>query len=140
MRAASRHHLRVLALVGVSACALATATFGTASFTTSAVGGGTAVATATLAAPTALTVSCKKGVATLTWTATPSLFADGYDVYRTTTTGGPYTSVALVPGQATVTFNDTPPPTGTFYYVVAATKGNWRSGNTNEISVKLPPC
>ncbi|MBI4259628.1 MAG: serine/threonine protein kinase [Actinobacteria bacterium] len=57
----------------------------------------------------------------LSWTATTSSFADGYEVYRSTEPGGPYELVAEVPGRGTTTYRD--PGLGgstTYHYVMEA--------------------
>lgn len=69
----------------------------------------------------------------LTWTATPDAYATGYRVYRATASGGPYTEIATVTGQATTSYSDIP-GTGTFYYVVRAYHSSWLSAASNEAS------
>jgi len=67
------------------------------------------------------------------WSASSSAIADGYEILRSGTAGGPYTSVGTVAGQATVTFTDTTSAANTtYYYVVQATRNQWRSPNSNE--------
>ena len=75
----------------------------------------------------------------LTWTATSSTWADGYEIFRSLVNGGPYTSKGTVSGQSTVTWTDTTPLfLTTYYYVVQATKNNWRSSNSNQASITTP--
>ncbi len=109
------------------------------------------VSSATIAAPTAaaattIGAACTKHVASsmqvnVSWTATASTFATGYNVLRGTASGGPFTQVGSVGGQSTVTFTDT---TGTlavsttYYYVVVATFASWTSANSNVASVTTP--
>lgn len=72
----------------------------------------------------------------VTWTASSSSWADGYEVFRSLTSGGPYSSVGTVSGQGTVEFIDSAVSFVTpYYYVVQATKSNWRSSNSNQASV-----
>ncbi|MGH9149468.1 MAG: fibronectin type III domain-containing protein [Acidimicrobiales bacterium] len=101
----------------------------------------TSVATATLAAPTSPGTSF--GACTLlvsdtivvSWTATSSTWAGGYEVYRSTTSGGPYTLRATVPGQSSTSFSDGGLAfSTTYYYVVRATKNAWRSPYTAQVS------
>jgi fibronectin type III domain protein len=81
---------------------------------------------------------CTNGVSTsitVSWTATPSTWADGYEVLGSLVSGGPYTTVGMVSGRTTTTYT----VTGlsfltTYYYVVKATKGNWRSSATTQVS------
>ena len=76
----------------------------------------------------------------LTWAASASTTVIGYNVYRGTTSGGPYTKV----NQAIVlapTFTDmTVGSATTYFYVVRAVDpNNLESVNSNEVSVTTPP-
>lgn len=100
--------------------------------------GGTAAGTmsaATLEPPSGLTSgTCLLGSVTLSWTATPSTWADGYEIRWSRTSGGPYTTgsttstltTAVVSGLSLLT---------TYYFVVRAYDGNWRSVNSNQRTV-----
>lgn len=69
------------------------------------------------------------------WTPTSSTWAGGYEIRRSTVDGGPYSVVGTVSGQETSSYTDGPLPfSTTYYYVVAATKGNWRSPDTSQVS------
>jgi hypothetical protein len=102
-------------------------------------------ATNTLAAPTNLaaaagpcTVAVNPSVA-LTWTATSSTWADGYEILRSLVAGGPYASIATVSGVNTATYTDSTVLFSTVYrYVVRATKASWRSALSNEASITTP--
>lgn len=103
------------------------------------------VTTATLeppGAPTASIGECIAGVSikvNLSWSATASEFAEGYDISRSTTPGGPYSKVGAVIGVGTTTLIDTSADfLTTYYYVVQATKNNWRSLYLGETSVTTP--
>ncbi len=73
---------------------------------------------------------------TLTWTAPSSGVApDGYDLYRGTASGGPYTFVKHV-GVVTTTTDTGLAANRTYYYVLQSTRHSWRSGNSNEGSAK----
>lgn len=131
----------LLALAGLAAVAVpALAIFGD-----SASIGANTFTTATLEAAGGLsgTAACNGvGVAkvTLSWTATASTFADGYDVLRSATDGGPYTNVGHVNGRNTTSHVDIPLVVNTtYYYVVQATAGGWTSANTNQASATTPP-
>lgn len=103
------------------------------------------VSTATLAAASGLgaaggaCVPLTSTTVTLTWTATTSTFADGYEIFRSGTSGGPYTSIGTASGQATITYLDTAVTFGTTYhYVIQAKILGWRSPNSNQASVTTP--
>jgi len=75
----------------------------------------------------------------LTWTATPSVFASGYDVLRSTTNGGPYTVVGFASGRNTVTYTDTTVAGNTtYYYRLRAVIGSWKSPNTAQVTATTP--
>lgn len=84
---------------------------------------------------------------TFAWDHHPDPVVVGYNLYRSTTSGGPYTKVnlMLIPQPATVTdtpmYTDTTPSnTQVFYYVVrAVSSGNIESANSNEVIVNPPP-
>jgi fibronectin type 3 domain-containing protein len=84
------------------------------------------------AAPTGLKATAGNGQVALTWT--PVTGANGYDVYRGTTSGGE-TLLAMGTDIATSTFTDTTAVNGTqyFYYVTALNLGA-QSGKSNEVS------
>lgn len=97
--------------------------------------------TATLAPaanPSATAGTCVLAVGdatTLTWTATPSTWADGYEIARSLLSGGPYTVIATVSGRTTVSYTDSGLLfSTTYHYVVRATKGAWRSVDTAQSS------
>ena len=65
----------------------------------------------------------------LTWTAAPS--AASFNVKRSTSSGGPYTTIAT--GVTTTSFSDTNVIPGvTYYYVVSAISSEGESANSNE--------
>ena len=71
----------------------------------------------------------------LSWTATVDVRADGYEVLRSTTSGGPYTQIATVTPRTTTTYQDIPILPGTYYYVVRTYFGtSWTSVNSNQVS------
>lgn len=82
--------------------------------------------------PTSVAASGQAGgVVRVTWTATTTSFATGYSIYRSTTSGGPWTLAGTVGGLTTVQFDDSP-GAGDWYYVVRATYQNWTSANSNQ--------
>ena len=126
----------LLALLGANVATTA------AVFTDAPGVGSNALSTATLQPPTGLsaTAGCQNFAPkiTLNWTAASSTFADGYDVYRSTTNGGPYTLRAHVTGRTTTTYTDTSGLSlnTTYYYVLQSTANNWTSANSAQASAK----
>ncbi len=85
----------------------------------------------TTSAPTNLVATASDANVTLAWTAVAG--ATGYNVKRSTASGGPYTTVAS--GVTATSYVDTTVTNGTtYYYVVTATGANGESGNSNEAS------
>jgi len=92
-------------------------------------------------------ISAHAATVNLAWDRSPDPGIAGYNIYRGTTSGGPYTklNLMLLPQ---VPINDTPQytdmtPTGsalTYYYVVRAqTLGGVESPNSNEVAFNPPP-
>lgn len=74
----------------------------------------------------------------LTWVASPSAGVLGYNVYRSSTTGGPYSLLnsSLVTG---TTYTDSAVQSGqTYYYVVRAKSASEESGPSNEATAVIP--
>jgi hypothetical protein len=91
--------------------------------------------TDSLAPPTSLAAT-GTGSAALTWTPTTDAYAAGYELFRSTTSGGGYGLVGTVtPGSASSTTNS--PGSGTFYYVLRSYFQNWWSVDSNEASITL---
>ncbi|MGH2657217.1 MAG: protein kinase domain-containing protein [Actinomycetota bacterium] len=68
----------------------------------------------------------------LQWDPTVSTFADGYEIYRSTVSGGGYRRVAFVPGHGTTAYVDDDVSMGAdYYYVVKSTTGR-RDGPPSE--------
>ena len=83
------------------------------------------------AAPTGLTATLGQNQVTLNWTAPPA--ATSYTVKRSTTNGGPYTTVA--DGITSATYTDTGLTNGvTYYYVVSAANINGSGPDSAEVS------
>jgi hypothetical protein len=137
--AARIYALAILALV--SAVLLMLTLTSAATFTAPTTNPSNQLATATLAAPTAVfaTVQSNGGTVRVAWTATSSIWASGHRVFRATNAGGPYSQIQQIAGRATVTHDDVP-GVGTFYYVVRGyydTNGaNWESQNSAQASAK----
>src|SRR5207237_2903375 len=89
---------RLLVLAPAAAAALCAVAVASAAFTSSTASAGQGLGSATLAAPSgtaAANGTCKNNKSIqvdVSWTATASMFADGYEILRATTSGGPYTS------------------------------------------------
>jgi hypothetical protein len=93
------------------------------------------IAADTLNPPTLLAAAGGSAV-TLTWVPSVDLYATGYAVYRSATSGTGYALVSSVtPGSATTTTDS--PGTGTWYYVLKTTFQNWSSANTAEVSATV---
>lgn len=74
----------------------------------------------------------------LTWTATPDMYATGYHVLRSTTSGSGYATIATISGRTTTTHTDTTvAPLTTYYYVVRAVAGSWTSMNSNQVQATV---
>lgn len=69
----------------------------------------------------------------VSWSASTSTWATGYEVARSTTSGGPYSVVGTV-GAAQLSFSDGPLTfSTTYHYVVRATKNTWRSPDSAQV-------
>jgi fibronectin type 3 domain-containing protein len=100
----------------------------------------TVSATPMYPAPTGLThTSSTYNSVTLEWTAPGEPDVAGYNVYRSSTSGGPYTMVnpSLV---TTTSYTDSGLSSGTYYYVVTAVStGSEESGYSSEVSAATTP-
>jgi hypothetical protein len=75
---------------------------------------------------------------TLNWTASTSQGILNYDVYRGTTSGGPYSEIGTVSGTST-TYTDNSVTSGdTYYYVVTTVTGSGQSGYSNQAVATIP--
>ncbi|MEK0312723.1 fibronectin type III domain-containing protein [Cohnella sp. 56] len=84
-----------------------------------------------LAAPTGVTATGGSGTVNLSWTASPG--ATGYNVKRSTVSGGPYSIVA--PSVTGVVYGDTSVTNGTtYYYVVSALGAGGESADSAQVS------
>ncbi len=91
----------------------------------------TAIPIASIQAPMNLTATTNSGSVSLSWDAVPE--ADNYIVKRSTTSGGPYTTVAE---SVYETYEDTDVISGTtYYYVVAAVNAGGESPDSNEAAI-----
>ena len=79
--------------------------------------------------PTGLSATAGNGQAALTWTASTS--ATSYNIYESTTSGGPYTKVASTAGTS---YTVTGLIGTTYYFVVTAVNSNGESGYSSEVS------
>ena len=72
------------------------------------------------------------------WEFSLSSGVTGYNVYRATISGGPYTKVGSVPSTSS-SFTDTTVTSGTtYFYIVRAAAGTVESVNSNEVSILAP--
>jgi cellulose 1,4-beta-cellobiosidase len=82
------------------------------------------------AAPTNVTATGGNGQVVLSWSA--SIGASSYNVQRSTTSGGPYTTIA---SPTTTSYTDTGVTNGTtYYYVIAAVNAVGPSANSSQVS------
>jgi hypothetical protein len=126
----TKRHSRVVVAAAVIAAVLGSGVSAAMATFTKSVSASGSFSTAALVAPTGLTVSAP---ADLSWSASTSSWADGTQVLRSSTTGGPYTVVGSISGLSTTTYADAPGP-GTYYYVVRAYFGSkWVSAASNEV-------
>lgn len=64
--------------------------------------------------------------------------AEGYEVARSTTSGGPYSTVATVDASTTEYFDENVENSTTYYYVVRSTASGWLSEDSAEASETTP--
>lgn len=92
--------------------------------------------------PAATNGLCVAGVGAsivVSWAATVSSWADGYEILGSPVSGGPYATVGTVSGANTTSYTATGLAfSTTYHYVVKATKANWRSSQTSEVSSTTP--
>jgi hypothetical protein len=89
-------------------------------------------------APASLTATAGNTVVTLNWSA--SAGADTYNVYRSTTSGGPYDS-QIVSGLTSTTYDDTSVTNGTtYYYVVRGVNVAGESANSPQATATPNGC
>lgn len=93
-----------------------------------------------LAAPTnpaAVNGTCVPAVTdriVVSWTATSSTWAGGYEILRSKSAGGPYSIVGTVSGASATSFTDSSVAWSTTYrYVVRAVEHAWTSPTTAEV-------
>ena len=114
-----------------------------ASWSASQTAGPMSLAAATVAPPTGLgaTPDCQRGTRNwivLSWTASASSFADGYEIFRSTG-GGAFVSLGVVSGGATAVFSDQTVAFSTSYsYVVQTSYSAWRSVDSNSVAITTP--
>jgi Fibronectin type III domain len=107
--------------------------------------GTSAAASLTLAAPSdpdadgACSILVIGPAVDLTWTASPSSFATGYEVLRASTSSGPFVAVATVTGSSTVSYTDTGlAALTTYHYRIRSRSAAWASPATVSVSAKTP--
>jgi fibronectin type 3 domain-containing protein len=84
-------------------------------------------------ATTKLTAVAGDAKVNLIWTVSEN--ATGYNIKRSTTAGGPYTTIAT---SSAITYTDATAVSGTtYYYVVTAINSTGESENSNEVSSRL---
>lgn len=87
------------------------------------------------AAPAGVTATAGVGRVTLNWTLPGGNTVQGYNVQRSTTSGGPYTTIASWNANTTPLYTDATVTNGTtYYYVVSAVNQSGASSNSTEVS------
>jgi len=135
--------LRLVALCAIVAVGGLLVAVASASWSSQAAGGPLTVGAATIAPPTGVNaardcVRARHDWVALSWTATPSTFADGYEIFRATGAGSPV-SIATVSGQSTVTYTDkTVAFTTSYSYTVQASYLGWRSVSSAAAAITTP--
>jgi len=76
----------------------------------------------------------------VTWAASTSTPLQGYNVYRSTVSGGPYTKLSPTLSPTTLLFTDTTPLSGKqyFYVVTALNTSGVESSSSSEVAVTIP--
>jgi hypothetical protein len=122
--------------IGLFTCSGSTTATTTASFDQVAFTGGSGGLVTAPAAPAAVLASGSAAAITVRWV--PSFGATSYNVLRSTTSGGGYTSIASGLSTATTSYVDTTAAAGTtYYYVVQAANSAGTSGNSPEFHASL---
>ncbi len=87
--------------------------------------------------PTNLSASVTGSNVSLTWTAsTDAVGVSGYQIWRSTTNGGPYNT--FIANSNTTSYTHTNVPIGTYYYIVKAYDASFNySGNSNQATVLI---
>lgn len=96
---------------------------------------------ASLAAPTSVSTTKPSALSIrLAWTASASAWATGTKVYRSGTSGGPYTLMATITPTSTTSYTESP-SAGTYYYVVRSyytgNGANWLSSYSSQVSATI---
>jgi fibronectin type 3 domain-containing protein len=91
------------------------------------------------AAPTGLTATPSTGTVTLDWNDNNDSDLYGYDIYRSTTSGGQANRLNLVRSKTSAYTDTNVAGTRTYYYIVTAVDTNFNSsGNSIEVSAIVP--
>ncbi|GAA3990145.1 hypothetical protein GCM10022210_49560 [Mucilaginibacter dorajii] len=87
--------------------------------------------------PTGLTATAGVSQVTLNWTGPAGDVAQGYNILRSTSSGGSYITIASWSDNTSTTYTDWTAVNGTtYYYVVSAINQSGTSGNSTEVSAK----
>jgi len=91
------------------------------------------------AAPTGLTATPSTGTVTLTWNSNTEGDLYGYDIYRSSTSGGQINRLNLVRSKTSAYTDTSVAGTRTYYYVVTAVDTNFNSSaDSIEVSATVP--
>jgi len=75
---------------------------------------------------------------TLTWTASATSGVTAYNVFRSATSGGPYTQINTSTVSGTTYTDNTVSAGQTYYYVVTAVDGSTQSSDSNQAQTNVP--
>jgi hypothetical protein len=98
---------------------------------------GVTISSGTLTAPGSLAASCQTGTSNIvfTWSAPTSTFASGYEVLEASVKTGPFSLIATVNGESTLTYTGTVPLLATRYFEVLAIRNAWTGPPSNVLTV-----
>jgi hypothetical protein len=126
---------RTVAAVVVALLCGVPAQLSVASYADSVTSVGNSFVGGALAAPSTPAASASSGNIKVTWVATATTWASGYQLLRATAASGPFAQIAQVTPRTTVSYTDTGVTPGvTYYYKLHSYYGGWVSPDTAVVS------
>jgi hypothetical protein len=87
-------------------------------------------------------IECMPGARTIVevaWSPVAPDLGEGYEILRSTSSGGPYTSLATIMGSDVSMYQDTTgAPSTSYFYVVRTARGVQRSADSTEVFITTP--